>query len=265
MEMFEVPGAKRVRRDELPDSSKYERTTAGHALATDEEYARLQAELGKQLSLDIVLDDAPTQSQAQEACGAPDNEPPNDAEEEFEFRLFSHANPDKKVLLRGDHEIIDPTAGALSIKRPRSYYIADPPDQEQRKKFQHSALSGEDILRLSQSQKWGVQLPWRVKHISVDGIDKLATAPATASNKGENTGAKKRLGKKSRIALRKGRKAGEEKKQLAEKQKLEKEEHLKEKKKRLNRIKKLRKRAKKKAGAGEGDEPGEEDDGSSDE
>ena len=216
-----------------------------------EGYGRVQAELQKQLAIEISFQ--PIQNPRDTNENAAPLDKPAD-EQEYDFKLFSHADMTKKISLRDVKELSLAESG-LVAQRPRSYYVAGPPDPDRQEKLQYSALTGEEVLRRAQRPNWGMAMPWRVITIT-------SPAPVVRQEKHsvpdplrqESKATSKRPGKKSRIALRKRRAAEEERQRIRqemvaakEKQKLEKEEHLREKKKRMNRLNKLRKKAKKQA------------------
>ncbi|KAJ4389206.1 hypothetical protein N0V93_006669 [Gnomoniopsis smithogilvyi] len=261
--MFEVPNAKRVRRDELYGSSS--EAEEGHSQADAEDDAEVRAKLNERLSrllgLDLGLSLAAQASEQpaeppQEA--GPDEEGEEKADAEFEFRLFSTtskaAAPAKVVLDASDDEDADLGEGAFTVpERPSSYYFAGEPTPEQLQMYRQSALAGDDIVLGARKRAWGLERPWRIIRIggparslqtpSVKGLNvKVRTATPIVEEVDQQK--RKRPGKKRRIATRIKAKAEKEKREAAERQKMTKEEHLKEKKKRLNREKKLKRRAK---------------------
>ncbi|KAL2760519.1 hypothetical protein ACRALDRAFT_1059696 [Sodiomyces alcalophilus JCM 7366] len=131
--------------------------------------------------------------------------------------------------------------GGMSRRRPLSYYIAHPPTPTQQAEFAFAAVSGEDVLHRAQQRWWGVEMPWKVTHITVQA-KAGGGGPQGTEKDGKNPN--RRPGKKKRIAMRAKareaqRRAGEE-----EKAKLTKEEALREKRIRLNRQKNQKRRAK---------------------
>ncbi|KAK0752389.1 hypothetical protein B0T18DRAFT_426868 [Schizothecium vesticola] len=236
--MFDLPDAKRVRREDLfssPSSSRASSPTPGSDTAKTETEAALSARLARLISLalpPLPNDDNVPMPDAQE-----DKE-----EEEFEFRLFSTSAPTQHVNLAEEvHQ------GPAISQRPVEFYVRGALTEEEKARFRAAAVSGEEVVRGARGRAWGLEVPWRVGEAKVEGEAK----------------GRKRPGKKRRIALRIKVKAAKE----AEAKKMSKEEHLKEKKKRLNREKKLKRRQKekeKKMAAGQGGEEGDvsSDDGS---
>ena len=217
-----------------------------------EDYGHIQAEIQKQLAIEISLQPIQNPRDTNENA-APSGEPADD--QEYDFRLFSHADTTKKISLRNVKEISHEDSRLL-VQRPLSYYIADPPDPGRQERLQYSALTGEEVLRRAQRPNWGMAMPWRVittnSPAPVVRQKRVVSVPEPSWQEPRVTN--KRPGKKSRIALRKRRAAEEERRRIREektalenKQKLEKEERLKEKKRRMNRLNKLRKKAKKQA------------------
>ncbi|KAF4970096.1 hypothetical protein FSARC_2797 [Fusarium sarcochroum] len=267
--MFEVPQAKRVRREDLNGSDN--ESDAG--IRDAELRAKLNAQIARSLGLDdsyveqpvdVLMEDShPTgrkDSGDDDTAGAePADADGDDHEEEFAFRLFSKAPPTQKIVLEED---TGPTGdGTFVHGRPLSYYMVTNVPAKQKQEYAIAAMSGDQILAKSHDRAWGLEFPWKVTKITV-------TRKATSGDKTEEETAKgtRRPGKKQRISLRKRAKAQEEKK-AAEVQKMaEKEEHIKDKKKRMNRLKKLRKRAKakeQKQGA-KGEDEGDDEDSDGD-
>ncbi|CAN8095322.1 unnamed protein product [Discula destructiva] len=264
-DMFAIPNAKRVRRDELYSSSSDEGSSSQEV--DDEDTAQMVAEMNARLSRALGLDlslpavEQPVleeDGQAQTEEGRQAEKP----EEEYEFRLFSTSSktaaPVKVVLAASDDEDADLGDGAFTVpQRPVSYYLAGEPTAEQIEKFRQTALAGDEILLGARKRAWGLERPWRL--VKIGGAGKSARpsthkastpkATTTATTMSANMDVdekekRKRPGKKRRIVSRIKAKAEKEKREAAESQKLTKEEHLKEKKKRLNREKKLKRRAK---------------------
>lgn len=179
--------------------------------------------------------------------------------EEYEFRLFGGADATAtKVVLEDDSRPMG--EGRLENARPRSFYLATMPSEEEKQGFQSATVTAEQVVDMSRQRCWGLELPWKVTHI--DPV--ISTTTTTKESTSHDAGKRKRPGKKSRIATRTRQRADKAEAEVAAKQAGEKEEQVKEKKKRLNRLKKLRKRAKSKGqktasqGAGEGEEGEEE-------
>ncbi|KUM65897.1 hypothetical protein ACN42_g1212 [Penicillium freii] len=199
--MFDLPNAKRVRRDEMrsPASSRSPSPAPDDAAAQDA-YARL----GKLLNLDQLDTAQDTTSQDNGPSQAAEDE---DDEQEFEFRLFSApakstedtkpSGPDtdgknteaattQKLRIR----LHSPTPGSgagtegrfVKASRGWDYYFSTPSLQgtrsgepiaedesriaEKKKQFEDMAVSGQHMLTWAKSLVWpGCHLPWRVIHL----------------------------------------------------------------------------------------------------
>ncbi|KAG6203643.1 hypothetical protein E4U35_004115 [Claviceps purpurea] len=255
--MFDLPDAKRVRREDLDGSTAQSWSDGANETIDTALEARLNAHIAKSLGLDSPQDTSqaalrpqisPPLPRAQSA--AQDDEPRDNDAGEFEFRLFSSRLPAKVTL---EDDSAPPQEGGLAHSRPQSFYLANHIPPALQNEYRFAAVSGEDVLLQSHRPSWGMAYPWKVTRIVVtrkakDKSGNTSTrvdADADADMEGERR-QKKRPGKKKRIAERKEMQALKEKNQMETKRALDKEEQLKEKKKRLNRIKKLRKRAKNK-------------------
>ncbi|CAG7554566.1 unnamed protein product [Fusarium equiseti] len=250
--MFEVPEAKRVRREDLNVSDDGE-NESDDGLQDSELRAKLHAQMARSLGLDIdmgLTSDAPmkeSQSASRKETNDKDtmdvdvdaNEAveEDDHEEEFAFRLFSKAPATQKVVLEED---TGPTGTGVFVSgRPLSYYVVTNVPAQRKQEYAIASISGDEVLARSGDRAWGLELPWKVTKLT---ISRKANPDEKAE--GEETRGRRRPGKKQRISLRKRAKAKEEKKAADAKKMAEKEEHIKDKKKRMNRLKKLRKRAK---------------------
>lgn len=283
--MFEVPNAKRVRRDELyGSSSDGGDDQSEHGVEDAEERARLNERLSSMLGLDLSAPEpAPVVPgpgpDAADAHGHDEGSTAGDQvggnhEEEFEFRLFSTAPgaasaPAKVVLSASDDEDAARGDGAfVQPVRPGSYYLAGEATPEQQERYRWAAVTAEDVAAGASKRAWGLERPWRVVKISLSSrkppsrtAGLIAGAKTISEDAAEDGVKQKRPGKKRRIAVRIKARAEKEKREAErarreaeEKHKISKEEHLLEKKKRLNREKKLKRRAKekeKKLAAGE--------------
>ena len=172
------------------------------------------------------------------------------SDDEVELRLFAtplNAAPTVHTIrlsspgARGE-------AGFL-IKKPRTYYFAEDPSAADAANLRAAAVDAKTVLELSSTPWLGCALPWKVLRISAAGMQKsvLIPHPQVTVTAADTVPKRTRLGKKSRIALRKKLAAlrfkGEDDARVAKK----KEEAAREKKIRLNREKKLKRRAKKQA------------------
>ncbi|KAJ5662156.1 uncharacterized protein N7477_009772 [Penicillium maclennaniae] len=199
--MFDLPNAKRVRRDEVqsPSSSRSPSPVDESAIQD------AQARLGQLLNLDALIGTTITQSETKDAQQPAVAE---DEEQEFEFRLFSAPAKAKDTTTKTEvedkstedkvEESGKETGGTQKLRiRLRSpspanpsegrfvkafrgwqYYFSTPSlygfkdvgDQEQeverRRQFEEMAVSGEHITTWAKSQPWpGCHLPWRVTRL----------------------------------------------------------------------------------------------------
>ncbi|KAF4338189.1 hypothetical protein FBEOM_7931 [Fusarium beomiforme] len=258
--MFEVPEAKRVRREDLITPDDGEENGSDDGIYDDELRARLNAQIAKSLGLEIFAESSPQVAMKDSALTkgneSIDDEMGNpgaakdDQEDEFVFRLFSKAPPRQKVVLKED---TGPTGkGTFVSGRPLAYYMVTNISAEQKHEYAVAAVSGDQVLARSHDRAWGLEVPWKVTKVAVTRKAKLDPKEGDELAKRN-----RRPGKKQRISLRNRIKEKEEKKAVEAKKMAEKEEHLKDKKKRMNRLKKLRKRAK----AREQKQASKEDDG----
>ena len=257
----------------------------------------LQARLRSAIELDFV-DIAPPTAITRDGVSAPGTEVAED--ETFAFKLFatlptSKASDAASLTTPGPTDAAVPSAKSsnnneanavqyISLKdepvnytlptRRLSYYIAEPASAVSAARFATSALSTADVLRISKAPRPGLACPWRVINTpavharSLRGSSRQNLASSNSDTSRSATGVarrggRKRLGKKSRIKLRKGLAARE----VEEKEKLaasvRKEEQIREKKTRMNRAKQARKREKAKMkGEGGGERGGDEGEGS---
>ncbi|KAL5336671.1 hypothetical protein BJX70DRAFT_274755 [Aspergillus crustosus] len=216
--MFDLPGAKRVRRDDLTARNSSSPTPSP---PPESAYPDAQKRLSALLNLDIA-----PQSQPEDPQTIKDNE---DEEQEFEFRLFSapaarSSDPDTTKTGDGttESEVVaptqklrirvrspTPTSGAGSGEgrfvnpfRGWSYYFSTPgllsgekkkktggnPDEElkieeRKRQFEEVAVSGEELVKLAGISWPGCHLPWRVtrlrrEHTKLPKEEKAATSTA---------------------------------------------------------------------------------------
>ncbi|KAK4162772.1 hypothetical protein QBC43DRAFT_173599, partial [Cladorrhinum sp. PSN259] len=275
--MFELPDAKRVRREDLYDSVSDREDAAGpeheEAAVEDAELrAKLNARLSSLLSAnlkipptggdgDVSMADAGAEARQATTNGG-DDERQEAEEAEFDFRLFSTSAPSQKVVLAAKEEEAATGGDVPFARRPISHYIRGELSAEEKEQFQLSAVSAQDVFAAASQRAWGFEVPWRVTKITVFAKKPGQPVVGTAVSAEDKKKKKTRPGKKTRIVLRireKAKKEEMEKKKAEQKKKqnqaISKEEHLKEKKKRLNREKKLKRRQKekeKKAASGGG-------------
>ncbi|KAK6833941.1 hypothetical protein PG990_001228 [Apiospora arundinis] len=290
--MFDIPEAKRVRREDLYSSASSDSDDGGDDLMGQDRQVetelreKLRAQLAGLLDLDIsspsslpapgATTDTPAQPPSGAAVasdegangpsagidGPPASDENNPDEVAYTFRLFRDEGPSHTVVIRqGDETQAGGKAEFVVARRPRSYYVAGKPDQETMAQFKFAAVSTEYLMANAKQRKWGLEKPWRVTKITftTDKNTKIISDADGANDKAMDEGKRTRPSKKRRVILRTRDKAKREKEEAAKKKLAEKEEHLLEKKKRLNRAKKLKRRAKERAkkGAGVGgtDEP----------
>ncbi|KAJ4145584.1 hypothetical protein LMH87_004431 [Akanthomyces muscarius] len=254
--MFELPEAKRVRREDLGDPDDSGANGDG-ALGHDEAMqARVNAQIAAALGLDDdddgnddepLEDNSESHAQDTDAVDVDDNGE-HDTEQGYEFNLFSTASaggpagPAKVIL---EDENADLGDGAFVRPRPLSHYAAKTPSAKQKEQYSYAAVTADDIVQWSAQPSWGMAMPWKVVSISATRKAKPGDKSVDILMENIDEAAKrKRPGKKQRILLRQRKKTKAQAAEDAAKKEMEKEEHIKDKKKRLNRIKKLRKRAK---------------------
>ncbi|KAI0600463.1 hypothetical protein F4775DRAFT_546021 [Biscogniauxia sp. FL1348] len=247
--MFEIPDAKRVRREDLYGSASDEEDSPDDQLESAVQ-EKLHARLSGLLNISFAEDesgqtDVPPDPPLDGAVGeGPEIDGAEETgEEQFVFRLFRDEEPSHTVVLTKDDELVGQggDGGLVVPKRPRSYYFADDPPPEVAKRFRMAAVSADYLLQDAKRNRWGLEKPWKVTSITI-ATRKEGHIRDAESQSSERK--RKRPGKKRRIILRVREKAMKEREEAEKKQSVDKEQHLKEKKKRLNREKKLKRRAK---------------------
>ncbi|KAK4127808.1 hypothetical protein N657DRAFT_641857 [Parathielavia appendiculata] len=260
--MFELPDAKRVRREDLyssPHSSRSSSPEHDYSPKVAELRAKLKTRLSDLLSLSVNVASTTADTASRSAKYDEDAQEEGPHEAEFTFRLFSTSTADAvpKVVLAPDDEdeARRPYSGPAISQRPVSHYLRGELTPRERAQFEYSAVTGQEVLAWAGQRAWGLEVPWRVTRVvlTVDGKEKTGNGMHGRLQQRQKLGAqleegkkKKRPGKKTRIVLRKREKARREAEAAAQKLKMSKEEHLKEKKKRLNHLKKLKRRQKEK-------------------
>lgn len=173
-----------------------------------------------------------------------------ESDEEAELVLFagpSQTGESHKIRLSS------PDAGTgepgLLVKRPRSYYFADEVTSEKEEEYKAVAVTGREVIGMSQIPWPGCAMPWKVRKLTPAGMIKavLIGHPPTLVELEEQAKKKTRKGKKSRIALRKKMQAAENRQTEQARLAKEKEEAEREKRTRRNREKKVKKKAREKA------------------
>ncbi|RAK94997.1 DUF2011 domain-containing protein [Aspergillus ibericus CBS 121593] len=215
--MFDLPNAKRVRRDELLSRTS---TSPSPSPPPESSLTNAHQRLSELLNLDSLLAPAPTSTPQQ-----PDNHTDNlneDEEQEFEFRLFSapaptstttatkkndtttkDSNPtEEKPAQKLRIRVRSPTPGAVGTEDGRfvkpfrgwEYYFSAPGlmagtgegvEEEERlrvkrREFEDVAVSGGEVVRFA-GVKWpGCHLPWRVVTLKTQQKGKKGSGDADA-------------------------------------------------------------------------------------
>ncbi|GAB0134089.1 hypothetical protein EsDP_00002474 [Epichloe bromicola] len=258
--MFELPEAKRVRREELYASDADSWSDAVEETIDSHLEARLNAQIAKSLGLDAqktgqqseqpeLLQTShlpPIRAGSNETADTDaDDEHDNGDLGEFEFRLFSSAAPAKVTL---EDESARPREGALAYPRPSSFYAVRSIPDKLRSEYRFAAVSGEEVILGSHRPSWGSDHAWKVTRTTVTRKARAGEKDGVSTHVDgdDGGGRRKRPGKRRRITDRQKARAQREGEVAEKKKAVEKEEQLREKKKKLNRLKKLRKRAKSK-------------------
>ncbi|KAK3994777.1 hypothetical protein QBC44DRAFT_391015 [Cladorrhinum sp. PSN332] len=266
--MFELPDAKRVRREDLYDSDRSDRERDASPELEGENDAELREKLNAKLSSLLAINLSPAGG---DEVSAADRD--GGAEEaEFDFRLFSTSAPSQKVVIGTREEEAIPGEHVPFARRPMSHYIRGELTAQEKEQFRLAAVSAEDVFNAASQRAWGYEVPWRVTRITVVGHKGQQHQPVFGTAvEAEGKRKKTRPGKKTRIVLRTREKAKREEmeKRKAEVEKrqnqlMSKEEHMREKKKRLNRERKLKRKMKEKEKKGVVGGGGGDDDGGSD-
>ncbi|KAH6655105.1 hypothetical protein BKA67DRAFT_657064 [Truncatella angustata] len=248
--MLEAPDSKWVRREDLHGDATSDGEIDLDEAAKDELRAKLNAQLSGLFDFGLPSVEAELRETQPMETDETDTAPAEEPEElAYEFRLFRDEAPSHTVVIGHDDDNPKaPREGAFVVpKRPMSYYVAEKPDSAAMKRFRFAAVTSDYIFGDAVQNRWGLEKPWRVAHITVTSRLSGKTALTSASGDIKMVdGKRKRVGKKRRIILRAREKAEKEKADAAKKYLEEKEEHLAAKKKRLNREKKLKRRAKEK-------------------
>ncbi|MCJ1395646.1 hypothetical protein MMC18_008851 [Xylographa bjoerkii] len=246
MSMFEVPNAKRVRREDLYSASISPRSSSPDEdtkAILKQKYESLYQPAAKETGFLPVVEREVFHTDALDHA-----EPKED--DGFEFRLFSKPatglssgtevpTQASRIVLRSPSPInVEP--GFVQPRRPDSYYFATETTTEEASHYQSAAFSGEAV-RAEQLRRWpGCELLWKVMTIKLSstGLSKLPTVTPKV------TAGKKRAGKKRRIILRKRLMLEKAKQTALSMSKSEKEVAEREKRTRRNREKKVKKKEK---------------------
>ncbi|KFY24574.1 hypothetical protein V493_05158 [Pseudogymnoascus sp. VKM F-4281 (FW-2241)] len=173
--MFDLPDAKRVRRDDLYNSDDGNEDTASPI--DDSRAKHLQDQLA-QLYGPITIppqDPIPPSVVAEPSVDAP----PGEAEDEaFEFRLFAptttaiasntdpsaipEVTPTQRVILSNSDDE-DQGDGAFTIPHRRlSWYVAAAATGTRKAEFEKAAVSAETVRWGREQRAWALEKPWRV-------------------------------------------------------------------------------------------------------
>ncbi|KAH8682873.1 hypothetical protein BGZ60DRAFT_524221 [Tricladium varicosporioides] len=262
--MFDIPQAKRVRRNELYTRS---RSSSPALSSPDPELekqflARLASLYGPITTSSNAttsnvdsqsfngLDKRDIENMVEDAEEAPENH-------EFEFRLFSTSatsfrkNPGlQKIILEEEDSYL---GGGRFIKpcRDPAYYFASKAEGDKKLRFDTIALTGKQVEELSKQRAWGLEVPWRVRVLAI-GANSRLQVDGTITGKVETVvegkgGKRKKPGKKRRIILREAKKKRELLTEQRRKEQELKEETEKEKRTRKNREKKVKRKLREKA------------------
>jgi len=236
-------------------------------------YGDLNLEPSKPVSISNGTNPEPSASQPQ-----PEPEDDQGEEQAYEFRLFStpstttatNPNPTVQKIILNDDEEDTGTGAFIHPRRPQSYYLHTPASGALKAEYEAAAVSGETVLAWREKRAWGLEVPWRVRTITVtSSLPKPSKSTSKPAGTASETASQARQGavvgievseegkkktkpsKKRRILLReKARKrsaAEEARRKIAQ----SKEEAEREKKTRRNREKKVKRKMKEKAKKGD--------------
>ncbi|KAL9580135.1 MAG: hypothetical protein Q9212_004670 [Teloschistes hypoglaucus] len=235
--MWDPHETKSVRRSDLRSSS----SSPDSALSDGEAAIRWRRQLDQIYEVEVT----------EPICAAID-EPPEDT---YDFKLFSASKPKNdagattatllpKVVLRSpEPESGEP--GFVRPRRPEGYYFTGARSREEQEQYSDVAIEGGDIVKQSQLKWPGWELPWRVTTIKVNSRKRVPEA-ATQPEPGDS-GKRKRMGKKRRIAIRVKLQTHKKKEESTKRTEVEKEVLEREKRSRRNREKKIKRREKARA------------------
>ena len=171
-------------------------------------------------------------------------------DEAYDFRLYAgpatvgpnQSHVTQRIALRSPSPA-DTAPGFREPRRPDSFYFTGIPDVQQKAQFEMSALSSEQVLKGLKTIWKGLEMPWRVTHVKVEGVKQRGLGALQQ----ESTGTRKRNGKKRRIIIRKKMQAQILKETASRQRLIDKELADKEKRTLRNREKKVKKKAKEKS------------------
>ncbi|KAF9701321.1 hypothetical protein EKO04_000262 [Ascochyta lentis] len=231
--LFDMPSAKRVRRDDLRSPDESPPSTPDRDI---------QDLLRQRMTTEFTY----TTTEHDTAHG---HDAVQSDEDEAELRLFAApANAAPATLkVRLTSPGLDRGDGSgFLLKKPKSYYFADEPTSDEELALQASAIDGRTVLELSRQPWPACAVPWKVRTLTPAGMKKavLVGHPPMLATVEEKDPKRTRKGKKARIALRKKKQANKDKQDERAKLAAEKEEAEREKRTRRNREKKVKKKAK---------------------
>ncbi|KAF2840421.1 hypothetical protein M501DRAFT_1002775 [Patellaria atrata CBS 101060] len=233
--MFEIPEAKRVRREDLYSPQSSPRSSPDPEL-TELFHAHIQQEFEPTT---VVIEEA-------QHILAPIGKQKDDNSPELEFRLFARTKNDAQVAPQ-KIRLDSPTAengepGFINPERDKSYYLADPSSRESLE-YDAVAVTGNEVSKWARKPCPGCVLPWRVTTITMKDVTVHLGQPEGDAGPRK----RRRLGKKGRIVMRKRRDARNAERDLASRLAAEEEAAEREKRTRRNREKKVKKRERDKA------------------
>ncbi|PSN60207.1 hypothetical protein BS50DRAFT_211473 [Corynespora cassiicola Philippines] len=236
--MFEIPTAKRVRRDDLQSPASSPRSTPDPELED-----LLRSRIQNEYAFETAGNDVAMEDDAVAAAGSDGDE--------TELRLFAapiSSAPQTQKIRISSPEVETGEPGFLR-KRPQSYYFADEVTSDREIELEAAAVDGEAVLQMSKIPWLGCALPWKVQKISPAGLRKevLVGHPPQLFTVEEKAQKRRRKGKKSRIAIRTKIQAAKNKQSEKARLAQEKEEAEREKRTRKNREKKVKKKEREKA------------------
>ncbi|KAI9890904.1 MAG: hypothetical protein M1814_003543 [Vezdaea aestivalis] len=246
---FDLPDAKRVRREDLGDSPPLNSSSPSlDGIDTSLLQSQLATHFGD-VHNPLPHEQSKTQSYGAATAVEEDEQPG----ELVEFRLFASGKP-TKLTAKEDEDLENASRGLLAPRSSDWYLWGNARAEQVAREASNIAISGETINFLGKLKCKGLELSWRVITITLpgprEGRPKLNSGELVSDSKALPRQPRK-PGKKRRIAIRKA--AFESRAVSAKKE--EKQTLSRQKKIRRNREKKVKKKARekaKKAGAAKG-------------
>ena len=173
-----------------------------------------------------------------------------DCDDAYDFCLFAkpanvgaqNSHGPRKIAIRSPSPV-NKEPGFRNPRRPDNFYFSEIPNTEEAAQLKFAAVSTEQVLKNLESKWKGLEMPWRVIHVTLNG--KKLEKESNVLDQG-NDGKRKRKGKKSRIVIRKRVQAKAVEKAAANQRLAEKESADKEKRTRKNRERKVKRKQKEK-------------------